>query len=998
MAIALANALTELGVPPESFVNFGEAPSARHLRYMDLLDAPRRAKQIHELPSPDGVVEASGKAAVYVLRESLLAGPASTEKLAQLMRTLACRADAAYLAVVAPGTTTVYKVGFYPGGVLPAIHSEIPATDPTGLRNLLNGPYPESKKCKADSFWLDDLLFRLLTDSATALRTACPKSKLSDGDVVSLIGRALFTRFLVDRGILPESEVSVVSTGASRPEELFSTETSLIQTFKWLDTTFNGDLLELRSKNYEGLLVELGAATKRVCEVLSNVMARAAGGQLSLDWGGLRFQHIPVDVLSQVYEHFAHRFMPVTARKTSIHYTPRAIAELLVDGVFGATPEGQRHSARVLDPAAGAGVFLVLAFRRLVAEHWLHVGRRPNRTEVRRILTEQLCGLDINPTAIKVAALSLYLAALELDPEPQPLSDLRFERLFDSTLRCVDEEHLQDVDDKELGSLSTRLRDLGPFDIVVANPPWTQLPGTFKKQLDRTAWIDGKAPAGYKESLVPNQWPDLAFLWCSTRWCKSGGVLGLLINARFLFSEETAKVRARWFSITRVTGVLNGMHLRNERKIWPTNTQPFCALVSINTAATPEDSFYFLSPRSEPALAQRREFRLDPRAATPVPVAMAMREPHALKTLARGSALDLDLLTRIRCSPRIPMRDYLKQKGFALHQGFITGERNQLDASALQNLPILEGTDRPKFAVRVNSLSPFASRYPELTAQWPRARSIYDGPHLLFREAPKQDPAGRGAILTDGTVAFSRSFYGITIPSRQTALRNYLYTLSYSDLLVYWTLMTSSKFGVERETFNIKDFENFPIPPWESLSLSVQEDIDRIAEKISNGDEPWQEVNALVARIYGLTRYDQALIDDALAFECPYSASQEAAVMPVERNGNAVVDFSSEIVEIISDVEDLPIVGQPYEFSTNDGAWQFIRLYESTRLPKAHEVPSTLLKHASDPLMTSEIRIQLGTNDWVIGRLRYQRYWTRSQARLLALDLMENGLFSNAAS
>jgi hypothetical protein len=54
----------------------------------------------------------------------------------------------------------------------------------------------------------------------------------------------------------------------------------------------------------------------------------------------------------------------------------------------------------------------------------------------------------------------------------------------------------------------------------------------------------------------------------------------------------------------------------------------------------------------------------------------------------------------------------------------------------------------------------------------------------------------------------------------------------------------------------------------------------------------------------------------------------------------------------------------------------------------------TLLQRVSDNLMSSEIRLQLGAGDWLIGRLRQRRYWSNSQARLLALDLIEHGLFA----
>ena len=275
-------------------------------------------------------------------------------------------------------------------------------------------------------------------------------------------------------------------SGAIAAHQLFETPAAASSTFRWLDTTFNGDLLHLSESDYEIFFTHLGGKGVDVCRTLGNIMLRAPGGQLSLDWGSLRFQHIPVDVLSQVYEHFAHEHFPELAKKTSIHYTPRSIAELIVDGTFTALPSVQRSSAKVLDPAAGAGVFLVLALRRLVGELWVHQQYRPDRKQIRNLLNTKLCGMDINPESLKVAALSLYLAALELDPDPQPLSDLKFDELFDSVLHCVSKERLTGPD-AHLGSLAIGIPEIGQFDIVLGNPPWTEFPGTDKKYLDAVA-------------------------------------------------------------------------------------------------------------------------------------------------------------------------------------------------------------------------------------------------------------------------------------------------------------------------------------------------------------------------------------------------------------------------------------------------------------------------------------------------------------------------------
>src|SRR5690606_34104838 len=134
------------------------------------------------------------------------------------------------------------------------------------------------------------------------------------------------------------------------------------------DETFNGDLLPLTGRGSRAFFVEIGTKTKQVAfhhlSAIARADAAAAGGayQLRLEWDGFDFAHVPVGLLSQVYEAFCHKWDP-SARETSVHYTPRHLAQAVVEETFDGLP--QPEAARILDPACGAGVFLVLALRRL---------------------------------------------------------------------------------------------------------------------------------------------------------------------------------------------------------------------------------------------------------------------------------------------------------------------------------------------------------------------------------------------------------------------------------------------------------------------------------------------------------------------------------------------------------------------------------------------------------------------------------------------------------
>ena len=111
-------------------------------------------------------------------------------------------------------------------------------------------------------------------------------------------------------------------------------------------------------------------------------------------------------------------------------YTPQSMTDYLVRQtlhrmVSGATAE-QILSLRVLDPAMGSGAFLVAACRYLASAYeqamvrergWLPADiAEVDRAGFRRLVARRcLYGIDLNPMAVQVARLSLWLATLAAD-------------------------------------------------------------------------------------------------------------------------------------------------------------------------------------------------------------------------------------------------------------------------------------------------------------------------------------------------------------------------------------------------------------------------------------------------------------------------------------------------------------------------------------------------------------------------------------------------------
>ena len=294
---------------------------------------------------------------------------------------------------------------------------------------------------------------------------------------------------------------------------MFSTADRAAQTSAWLDETFNGDLLPLGTqvtsttsqqtagRTYERAYNDAGKASRdlvfRHLEAILRGWDQVKGHTqlpLFIDWDDLNFRHIPIGVLSQVYEDFSHQVDRSESLSRSVHYTPRALGQDAIDQALGGLDSP--HDARILDPSCGAGVFLVLALRELVRLRWQQIAssmgdkaRRPGKSVIQAILHRQICGFDISESALRLAALGLYITVIELNEITRPPSEHHAGRAH-SRLGSVRSTHREDESAESgfvLGSLGEavdRTRFDGTFDVVVGNPPWTSLHGEAKTNVD----------------------------------------------------------------------------------------------------------------------------------------------------------------------------------------------------------------------------------------------------------------------------------------------------------------------------------------------------------------------------------------------------------------------------------------------------------------------------------------------------------------------------------
>ena len=723
-------------------------------------------------------------------------------------------------------------------------------------------------------FWQDSMggglnrntsVDRLLLRDIAGLARELAKSGMDRSNAQSLIGRSIFAQYLVGRRIVTEDFLEN-TCGCSTLSEVLRHRAKSEQLFDWLRDTFNGDMFPSNGGLAEAR--QLG----RVANFLDGV---DADDQTTLF--PYQFDIIPVELVSSIYEQFAQpgeHAATGTAEK-DVHYTRLSLVSLVLDEVLNECTGDET----VLDLTCGSGVFLVEALRRLVDKR--AGDAQPTRELIRETLYEHVFGMDISEAAVHVAAFSLYLTALELDPGPEPPDALTFQPLIGNTLFTGDVWDERSSLREQAGARA--------FDVIVGNPPWSY---------SRTPALQARREsAGVRGS----RGTSLDFLHAATGYSSPRTRFGLVLGGPHFFGLTGNTWRALRQLMTELSPVTL-VNLSNlSGWLFPMASMP--GIVLFARQKKPVGRAKLISAYQVPWTPDGKRthtFHVAPSDGTTLPLEYWQRRPEFLKAAFFGGHQDADLLDQL-FEKHQTLEKALRRLGTKLSAGLTPGKGR--DARFLHGLPFLEPKSGFSPFVVPAGLPLFSSPF----AKRPTVRDMYSAPLLLVKDAVAREHAGRvAAAVADTDIVFTKSFFGARFDKSDRKPACMLAGILGSSLAAWFFLMTGSDYGIWRRRVKLGDVKRLRVP---DVGTALRSDAgQRIVALVQRprreavDEEEWQLLDEAVLDLYGLSAHHRIIVRDGLTRAGWQWREGEAASVAPARAAGDVKEYARVFASAVQSV------------------------------------------------------------------------------------------------
>lgn len=418
-------------------------------------------------------------------------------------------------------------------------------SQPSVKAGELNKIERKAERKNIDEAVLEDLLEirRLISDNVRQKNPTLSIDTVKES-VQKIMDRLMVIRVAEDRGLIGfESLGKELESWKNRglPTPFMR---SLKSVFRDFDDVYNSKLFEPHS--CEELPID-----NKILEDIIDILYR------------YNFDLISADVLGAIYEDYLGYILEEKSagglqviessearKKQGIYYTPPHLVEYVVVRTLGEilkrckTPE-DISKIKVLDPACGSGSFLIKAFdllKQWYEDYNAKLTTRGNSLDIhflaitdmeRRILADNLFGVDLDPQAAEVASVNLMLKAFRRGEKlPQILGqNIRVgNSLIKGGEKGFDELPAEVKDALMPFDWATQFPEVftnGGFDVVIGNPPYYKVRKTNPIRLSPTFNAVKSGPVN----------AAMMFIDRAIELTRQGGKMGLVLPKMLTYTK-----------------------------------------------------------------------------------------------------------------------------------------------------------------------------------------------------------------------------------------------------------------------------------------------------------------------------------------------------------------------------------------------------------------------------------------------------------------------------
>jgi type I restriction-modification system DNA methylase subunit len=726
------------------------------------------------------------------------------------------------------------------------------------------------------------------------------------------IDRIIFLRMCEDRGIEVYGSLQTLANG----ENVYP---RLCQLYLMADDRYNSGLFhfKLEKARAEGP-DELTLGIRIDDKVLKGILK---GLYYPCPY---EFSAIPSDILGNVYEQFLGKVIvlksptnatveerPEVKKAGGVYYTPTYIVDYIVKNTVGKLCEGktpkQVSKLKILDPACGSGSFLIGAYTHLLTwyrDRYVEDGPGKHRreiyqgrggqwfltsTEKKRILLNNVYGVDIDSQAVEVTKLNLLLKVLEDETQEtiqHTLAGLHERALPDlgNNIKCgnsligsdffegrqpdeITEEERSRINAFDWDVEFADIMKAGGFDAVIGNPPYI-----FTRDKGFTSREKAYYVAHYENHFYQLN-TYVLFIEEGRRLLTAGGRLGLIVPNNWLSIVSLKSFRDFLLTHTGDVAVVN-----NRFKVFAganvdTSIVSFCKSAATDLLLMESDApnRYRVVSRVGASEALRSPIIRFGETCRPDISQLVQRIGIDNPMLGEVAVVKAGLKAYETGKGSPPQTDEMK-KGRVYHS--ITrgdgGYRVYLD-----------GQDVRRYQVRWSGA--FLKYGDNLAA--PRQPGLFDGVRILVRQIPSRPPYCVNAVIVNGEEL--NDINSMIVRSSSSLCNRYILGMLNSRLLSFWFQCAFEKFQrAIFPQFKVKELAEFPI---RAINFDDPEDTARhdrmvklvesmldLHKKLPEAKTPDEknriqrlidatdrQMDALVYELYGLTEEEVKIVEEA---------------------------------------------------------------------------------------------------------------------------------------